>query len=191
MSSKINVIEIIKGHFNTLRIDNNGALYIADIITFYIFPILIAAIGIWNDFSLDNGFRALLINFGSIFTALLLSVLVLVFDQETKLDDKKALLDQLNSQNSSSLTVPFFATKKKILQELYHNICYCIIGSMALVVVASIDSVKDVSEIVLSSWFKFDPNTDIFTPFCVFMSLNIVLTIFMIVKRMHALLIIQ
>ena len=190
MSSKINVIEIIKGHFNTLRISEHGALDKTDIFTFYIVPILIAVIGIWNDFSLDNNLRAFLINFGSIFTALLLSVLVLVFDQETKLDDKNALLDQLNSQNGSSLTVPFFDIKKKILRELYHNIYYCIIGSMALVIVASIDSIN-ISGITLSSWFEFDPNTEIFTAFCVFMSLNIVLTIFMIVKRMHALLTIQ
>jgi len=139
MSSKINVIEIIKGHFNTLRISDHGALNKIDMLTFYIIPILIAVIGIWNDFSLDNNLRALLINFGSIFTALLLSVLVLVlvFDQETKLDDKKAL-----------------------------------------VIVASIDSIN-ISGITLSSWFEFDPNTDIFTAFCLFMSLNIVLTIFL------------
>lgn len=46
MSSKINVIEIIKGHFNTLRISEHGALDKTDIFTFYIVPILIAVIGI-------------------------------------------------------------------------------------------------------------------------------------------------
>lgn len=183
MSSKIDVRNIIKGHLKTF-VDNSGRINKIDVFTFYIIPIIIAIIGIWFNFKLADNFTSLLINFGSIFTALLLSVLMLIYEQENKLDDKKSLLEQQNLPNN----IPFFDIKKKILHELYDNICYCVIGSTFIVVVASVSSTICIKPIPFGTLFEFDLNRSFFAPLCVFMALNIILTIFMIVKRMHALL---
>lgn len=183
MSSKIDVSEIIKGHLKSFK-DNSGRIHKWDISTFYVLPALVAMCGMYRDFKLSPDFTSLLINFGSIFTALLLSVLMLIYEQENKLDDKKSLLDQQNLPNN----IPFFDDKKKILHELYDNICYCVISATFIIVVASINSALNIKPITLGTWFEFDLNQYIFAPLCVFISLNVILTIFMIVKRMHALL---
>lgn len=82
-------------------------------------------------------------------------------------------------------------SRKQILNELYFTICYCVIGSMMLVFIAAINSVvkTDVVDMVFKdASFSFDLNTDVFTPLCVYIAINLILTIVMIVKRMHVLL---
>ncbi|MDT1888187.1 hypothetical protein FPK60_23265, partial [Acinetobacter baumannii] len=71
---------------------------------------------------------SLLVNLGSIFSALLLSVLVLVFDQEQKLEDRKEIAEE-----KGKAVDPLFPTKKTLLEELYYNISYSVFCSIALV----------------------------------------------------------
>lgn len=191
MSSKVNVYDIIIGHLSTLKSSGSDKLNKVDILTFYGIPLLFSILSILKDFDLDKDLTSLLVNFGSIFTALLLSVLVLIYDQENKLDDKKAMIDQANHANGKSDEVPFYAAKKQILNELYFTICYCVIGSMLLVFIAAINSViktDDFDMVFKTVSFSFDLNTDIFTPLCIYIAINLILTIVMIVKRMHVLL---
>jgi hypothetical protein len=192
MSAKINVTEIILGHIDSLRISPQSGFNVADIAVFFVMPALIAVLGICVDFDINNEFGAILVNFGSIFTALLLSVLMLIYEQENKLDDKKEEIDRRNSErNSNDLLppVPFFNEKKKLLHQLYCNICYCIIFSMVLVVIAALDSVVKIDSFNLYESYQFNVGTDVFAPISVFVSINLILTIVMIVKRMHALLV--
>ena len=62
---------------------------------------------------------SLLVNLGSIFSALLLSVLVLVFDQEQKLEERRQLAEE-----KGKAIDPLFDVKKSVLEELYYNISY-------------------------------------------------------------------
>jgi hypothetical protein len=191
MSSKINIYDIISGHISTLKKPDSDSLNKIDIITFYGIPLLFSIFGILKDFDLDKDLTSLLVNFGSIFTALLLSVLVLIYDQENKLDDKRSMIEKANKANNKFEEIPFYEEKKQILSELYFTICYCVIGSMALVFVAAINSVIKTDEVTIAIKFlsfKFDFNTDVFTPLCVYIAINLILTIVMIVKRMHVLL---
>jgi len=144
MSSKINISSIVCGHFSTLRIASTGKISKLDLLTFYGVPLLVVILGVCKDFDLSGDLTSLLVNFGSIFTALLLSVLVLIYDQENKIDDKKAKLDEDNETNGTDNTVSFYNAKKQILNELYYTICYCIISSMALVLVSAVNSVVKV-----------------------------------------------
>lgn len=192
MSSKINIYDIISGHISTLKDSGSDNLNKLDILTFYGLPLLFSVFSISKNFDLNDDLTSLLVNFGSIFTALLLSVLVLIYDQENKLDDKKAMLEQTNQTNGRFDEIPFYDEKKQILNELYFTICYCVAGSMILVFSAAINSVIKTDSIDLgnigSISLSFDLNTDVFTPLCIFIAINLILTIIMIVKRMHVLL---
>lgn len=177
MSSKVNVTEIILGHIATLS-DPTGQRSIGDYVTFFLIPGLLSVLGIIAGYNLNKDVSSMLVNFGAIFTALLLSVLVLVYDQENKL-------------NASATTDPMFDAKKNLLSQLYYNICFSIITSIILVglcfvhsVIYRLTSTFTVSEIIYTfSYAKY-----LVTPVVIFVTANLMLTIVMIVKRLHAML---
>lgn len=178
MSSKLNITEIILGHFKTLK-DSNGKTSITDISVFFLMPLLFSIISIYRSFHLNDDITSLLVNFGSIFTALLLSVLVLVYDQESKVEAVRA-------------TDPFYAIKKKLLRELYYNISYSILCSLLLVLLCFFHSIvesKSSQMDILNHQFTFKYDEFIATPLVIFITSNLFLNIIMIVKRMHAMLI--
>lgn len=173
MSSKINVFFIISGHIKTLKSAGETRLNMPDIITFFVIPSLVSGIGIYCDFPLNEALVSILINFGSIFTALLFSVLVLIYDQENKLLE----------QERDGAVINYLEVKKRVLKQLYFNISYCIVNSMALVVTATAGLIMENYKIL-----ELSVNSYFFAPICIFISLNLVFTILMIVKRMHSLL---
>ncbi|MCG9680480.1 hypothetical protein [Vibrio sp. Isolate24] len=184
MSSKINVFGIISGHWKTLEHNGTKKVSISDIFTFLLFPLALAILTVVFEFKFTTDLTSLLVNFGAIFTALLLSVLVLVYDQSTKLEEKK---DEAEADVS-------YETKRTLLDQLYFNICYSIIVSVTLVVACFIESIcrGKVKTITLPledpMSFCVDVNTYFATPLVTFVTVNLILTILMIVKRMHALL---
>lgn len=184
MSSKINICEILLGHIKTLKDNSTGKVSKWDIFTFFIIPIIISIFTIVFKFKFSSDLISLLVNFGSIFTALLLSVLVLVYDQSSKLKDKEKELGR-------NITIE---VKRGLLDQLYYNICYSIITAISLVVVCFLESIcrgkTTLIELPLNQPISFciDVNTYIVTPLVSFIIVHLILTIIMIVKRMHALL---
>lgn len=182
MSEKINVNNIIKGHISTLRNDSTQKYSAFDISTFYILPIIFSAIGIFYGFKLTDSVTSLLVNFGAIFTALLLSVLVLVYDQSSKIEDR------LKDKKMDVV----LKTKSRLLNQLYYNICYAIILSLALVLLSFSEKILNGIPLEINtSYFNITINFDVwlFAPLAIFLTLNLIFTILMVVKRMHALLV--
>lgn len=178
MSSKLNITEIISGHFKTLK-DSSGKTSVADISVFFLMPLLFSVFSMYRSFHLNDDITSLLVNFGSIFTALLLSVLVLVYDQESKVEAVIA-------------SDPLYTIKKKLLRELYYNISYSILCSLLLVLLCFFHSIvvaqsNQVNIFNLQLTIKYDEF--IATPLVIFITSNLFLNIIMIVKRMHAMLI--
>lgn len=177
MSSKINVAAIILGHIATLA-DPAGKRSIMDYVTFFALPGAVAALGCFAGYNLNKDVSSMLVNFGAIFTALLLSVLVLVYDQESKLEAVKKI-------------DPLYDAKKVLLKQLYYNICFSIISSIVLVGLCFVHSVLNgvVNEpeffglVIKLNYAKY-----LLTPLVIFVTANLMLTIVMIVKRMHAML---
>lgn len=167
MSSKINVTDIILGHIATLA-DPSGKRSIMDYVTFFAVPTLFAVLGCMAKYNLKSEVSSMLVNFGAIFTALLLSVLVLVYDQESKLSDVRNI-------------DPLFDAKKKLLKELYYNICFSIISSIFLVGLCFVHSIMSKTSGGVYAVY-------VLTPLIIFVTANLILTIVMIVKRMHAML---
>lgn len=184
MSSKVNIKDIVLGHFATLR-NTDGRFSIMDFVTFCFVPVLVGALCVSAGFNLNDDIASLLVNFGAIFTALLLSVLVLVYDQESKLDDR-----QVGSVEAGRAPDEFYNAKKRLLDELYLNISYSILCSLILIAscfafsVADSFVVKDAAAPTVGLFLS----KVIFTPVAVIISVNLLLTIVMIVKRLHSLL---
>lgn len=179
MSSKINVCNIIFGHMNTLKDASSSKFSFVDAFTFFIVPLVFLALAFVSDFKLNDSLISLLVNFGAIFTALLLSVLVLVYDQSSKLSER-------NERNK----VPFYAIKKSLLDQLYYNICYSIVLALSLIFMCFLESITrgKLLDLAYFNGPKIDINMYVFTPIVVFISVHLILTIIMIVKRMHVLL---
>lgn len=180
MSSKVNILEIVAGHIGTL-VDPKDRRSIADYVTFFLVPLLVAGLGLMAGYNLNKDVVSMLVNFGAIFTALLLSVLVLVYEQENKLD-------------AISGADPLIAAKKKLLKHLYYNICFSIVGSVFLVALCFLHTVIFKLK---TKFFVGDRelvlvySQVIVTPLIIFVMSNLLLTIVMIVKRMHAMLTIR
>lgn len=181
MSSKINISIIISGHLLTLKNVGDTKVSKTDYFTFFAIPIIFSVVFYISGFKLTTEITSLLVNFGAIFTALLLSVLVLVYDQGEKLKDK----------NQEEVTTAILGAKEILLEQLCFNICYSIVVSVALVFLCLIETVITGS-MTPTSWSgifsSLDLSVILFTPLIVFLTLNLMLTILMVVKRMHTLL---
>lgn len=172
MSKKISVLNICTEHLKTLTK--------RDLFSFLGLPIVVVIGSLLLDIRLAKDTLSLLVSFGSIFTALLLSLLVLIFDQETKLDEKAEIW------SSNQTTIPLFNKRKLLLSELYSNISFSIICSLLLVlsclVLAQFLSYSQPSEINnnLSKW--------LLNPVITILLILTALNILMILKRIHTLL---
>lgn len=177
MSSKLNVTEIISGHFATLRLAG-GAIAKKDIAVFVVAPVTLSVVFAVCGYDLNAEIRSLLVNFGAIFTALLLSVLVLVYDQERKYEDKKD-------------SDPMSLAKKTLLHELYYNISFSIVCAISLVIISLIHAL--IGGIIIDISLRLvhvsgTVGSFLITPLVTFITVTIFLNVIMIVKRMHTLL---
>ena len=182
MNAKINICSLIKGHIKTLYDASTQRLSYSDIVTFFILPAVIAILCSFWGVYLSNDIISLLVNFGSIFTALLLSVLVLVYDQVGKVTEK---LNDDKNENDLMLKL-----KSRLLQDLYFNISYSMVLSLFLIVLCFFYSMS--CEFVLTIPYietELSISRLFFLPAIICVTMNLLLTILMIIKRLHFLLI--
>ncbi|WP_349921036.1 hypothetical protein [Aeromonas veronii] len=180
MSSKINICCVISEHYDSLRDPVSGKYSFPDMITFVVIPFMIAALSFYSDIKLTNELVGLLVNFGSIITALLLSVLVLVYDQRNKIDDKV-----LSEKSSNTLLL----LKQTVLSQLFSNICYATIISVSLVATCFLEQmIRPVAIDIASGAFVRIIHGWILSPLVFFLIAHVILTLLMIIKRMHTLL---
>lgn len=174
ISSKIRVSHIFKMHLKSLSSDQDKIL-LSDIFTFYIMPVIPALLLFLIGYRMDKDLTSLIINFGAIFSALLLSVLVLIYDQEKKIQGEQ------KEENVSDQGKPAYEIKKKIISNLYHNLCYAVLMSIFLIMFALLNQITtNIPALYCVGAFL--------SSITIFIILNIMFTIVMVVKRMHALL---
>ncbi|MGY4043343.1 hypothetical protein [Aeromonas hydrophila] len=192
MSSKINIIGIVTKHYASLFERGNFLSHLVDCATFIFIPLSLSVLGFMLDVSLTDNAISLAVNFGAIFTALLLSVLVLVYEQESKLRDKETAFLKEQNDNAEggmvdySFVDPHFKNKLSLMKSLYLNISYCIIISILLVAFSAtsliIQSIKVKGDLIVVV------NSMIFNPLIIFLLSHIIVNILMVVKRMYVLL---
>ena len=164
MFTKINFLQIIRDHLLTLRhYQGDGKVAKGDIFLFFVLPGFLSIGFYWGlGLSLNSDLISILITSLSIFAALLFNLLILIYDIITK---------QKNSAQQDSKRV------KRFLQEIYANVSYSILISVVDVV------------ILLGGLFKSPPWIVAFVNLGSFyLVIHFVLTLLMILKRVHVLL---
>lgn len=180
MSAKINVLSILSGHIGTLKNASTGKIDKLDCVTFFAAPVFVAFAFIAFGIKLTNDANSLLVNFGAIFTTLLLSVLVLVYDQSEKL--------QLDTDQRKKHSIRI---KTTLIEQLCFNICYSIVLSVFLVFCCLVYTFLP-DDSILFEIKGYAINLDfklwLASPVILVVVMNLLLTILMVVKRMHVLL---
>lgn len=162
MFSKINVTKIVLDHLNTLRDNQTQRLYFGDVTIFFLVPVIISLLMIISDNLLKESIVNILITSLSIFAALLFNLLLLIYDIIKKPEKE----------------TPKARQKKKLLEEIFANISYSILISII--------------GVLLSLLIFFDIRIQLFLDlvnFLVyFLVIQFLLTLFMVLKRVHILL---
>ncbi|MEG9531624.1 hypothetical protein [Mannheimia indoligenes] len=176
MSKKINVWIIIKDHLNTLRDHENDKISKLDILTFLVFPFSIVVGLVFYRYAINAELVSLIVNFASIVTSLLISVLVLIYDQYSKVDvcnDMQKL-------------------KKIVLEQLFSNVSFTILMGIITVILCLLLNSFPIDENGLYQTININIkeytttlSIIIFTPTILFFLLEMILTLFMALKRLH------
>jgi|TARA_B110001469_G_C9621359_1_gene309691 hypothetical protein len=184
--SKINILDIVRGHIRTLCHASNGKLLKYDLFFFYATPAIISIVFcFWKDCLSSEVTNALIAVF-SIFSGLLLNLLVLLigiiskarndFDKYLKIlnDDTNTIsaLEQRNAKADSDKS----EIKLKLLKETYYNLSYAVVISICTLASLLICYTSENSIRILG------------TTVAVYLTINFALTLFMILKRIHIIL---
>ena len=179
MSSKISIFEIVKKHFTTYK-NENGKNSISDWGVMLLLPITIGAALCAYGITLNGTAYTNIVTAGAIFTGLLLNLLILVYDQKTKLLSQNIKGDEPGYEN--------FAIRKRVIDEVHYNISYCIIICLIAVVLAVIASSGFSYSFVVPKINITISTIDWFVNFpLIFLCVHLVLTILMILKRVYKL----
>ncbi len=159
--SKIDISPIIRGHLQTLSSARTGSGSLSDGLVFFGLPAVLGAVLVGFRFGFRgeavNGF----LNAFSILTGLLLNLLVLVFSLSAA------------AQSDHQL-------RRRILKEVFTNICYCILIAISAAGVALVDLGYMRS--------NAGATTGILSTFLLSaLTANFVLTLLMVMKRMYRL----
>lgn len=172
MIEKANPTLIVKDHFATLVVDNENKISKGDVFLFFILPAMIALVLLSINFNLNNDTISLLVTSLSIFAALLFSLLLLIYDIWWK--------------TNGCGTVENRDLRIKYLNQIYKNISFEILISVANVIVLILLSVVVTNDIEGFHWHSL--NLIIIVEFLSYYLFGIfILTLLMILKRVHAL----
>jgi hypothetical protein len=171
---KINILRIVVDHFGTLRNYQTGQLSISDLAVFLLLPIAGASACAYFKITFDKDALIAVLTAFSIFAGLLFSLLLLVFSLTDKNDAQSML----------------FATRKQLIGELYENISFAILASIGVVTLTIIAVLRKAPvDQNAGAIAVVDRGTSPIVTFAlVLLMSNFILTILMILKRMHALL---
>lgn len=165
MIAKIDVSQIVKSHLGTLRDADTGRLSFGDWLLFYLIPIFISIGLCWSQRVLDKDEANMLIQAYAILVGLLFNLLVLVLteiskEQESSPDVQKKIKNSL---------------KLELLRETFSNISYCVLAGIA-------NSLFIVLSLVDCKWLHLACSFAAYAG-----SANFILTLLMILKRVHRL----
>ena len=168
MTTKIDVLPIITRHFDTLRNNATGARSLADIVVFFGFPLIASLAAFYYRLTLTaDALTAVLASF-SIFAGLLLNLMLLVY----------------TFAGEPGRTDLFAANIKQFIRELHDNIEFAVLVSVFIVIL---------SLIAVATLKKEDANTAahtgrVTTAILVYLTANFILTLLMVLKRIHMML---
>lgn len=207
MLDKINIFKLFKEHLGTLKKFNSDSYNIEDIILFLIFPAILAyALMIYN-IALTNNIIIILVTSFSIFAALLFNLLLLIYDIVSKSNgrifnrnDDGSNESSVNPSNSSSKgkekKKKALNLKERLLKETYINISYNITISIISIIflliiylmLETMETAKEGASVYPTLLHVFKYVVPLLSFFVYYFLIQFMLTLFMILKRIHVLL---
>ncbi|MGE1966822.1 hypothetical protein ACME8X_26810 (plasmid) [Klebsiella pneumoniae] len=120
----------------------------------------------------------IMVNFGSITTALLMSAVVMVYDQKSKIIEKRER-EKEKGENSVEDKIKTYTKNISLYKELCRNICFAILTSIIIVILSAILSFYDTSikGFIYMSFFT------LLSFFCYAFFISTMITFLMILKR--------
>jgi hypothetical protein len=166
---KIDVTRIVRAQIDTLRDNSTQEYSRMDLLLFYGLPLLLSGISPYYGWKFSADVLNALLTAFSIFAGLLLNLLILVYTFSSQTEHPNALAK----------------TRTALIKELHDNIAYSILVSIVLVVmtmtaVAYLKMHETPPTINFTRWWLTSP--------IIFLTLNFVLTLLMIVKRIYIML---
>lgn len=201
MSAKINIGFVLRKHFQyALRKSDSLRIDWVDVVAFLLVPCILGVMSYFSDSASSNDAVSIIITASSIFAGLLLSLLMLVYDQskrtEEKLEGLYALADKpapadnfdeliRREPSKSHSLVSKYETHLRVLDELVVNISYSIITSLLVIFLCIVSLLVAKVDFPVVFWkFDFSFNvSDVFFAASVVVSSNLIITLLMIVKR--------
>lgn len=168
MLDKINVARIIVGHVDTLRDFSSERRSVADIAFFFGAPLIVSGLGWYLHWGLYvDALNALLAAF-AIFAALLLNLLLLIYT--------------FSADRTHPVTLA--RVRGALVRELHDNIAFATLTSLAIVVVALVS----VAELKIQDPVNPKHTGPVMTFVIIYLTGNFILTVLMVLKRIHVLL---
>lgn len=168
MLDKIDVSRIIAGHVDTLRDFSSGRRSFADIAVFFGTPLVVAGLAWYLRWGLYvDALNAILAAF-AIFAALLLNLLLLIYTFSTDRSHPGALAK----------------VRGALVRELHDNIAFATLTSIAIVVATLIS----VAQLKIQDPINPRHTGRVMTFVIVYLTTNFILTVLMVLKRIHVLL---
>jgi hypothetical protein len=170
MLAKLDIRDIIANHFQTLKDYGSTRYNRVDVVLFYGVPAVASVILIILGFTISDEIANILITSLSIFAALLLNLLLMIFDTLRKMRD--------------SGSPELGGVRKELLQQTYANISYSILISLVSVFVLMGFAVWNIS---VTGWWVILLQK-VASLLVYFLTINFLLTLFMVLKRINRLL---
>ncbi|EOV9702692.1 hypothetical protein ACN5L6_001649 [Cronobacter dublinensis] len=180
--NKINILQVIFKHYKTLS-DGRGTILIVDIIIHFISPTLISVILCLTYGIMKASIASVFVNFGAITTALLMSAVIMIYDQKQKTTFKIA--DILENQKERSHLVTL-ENNKTVYTQLCHNVSYAILTSVILVIASVIISFFPDGNLLNKWYFHYPSYIVSFIAYTAFFAT--VITFLMVIKRFSSVL---
>jgi hypothetical protein len=167
MFSKINITCVLVDHCRTLRDFRTGKISGSDILVFAGIPLVVTAAFLYFRVYLTAGAVTTLLACFSILTGLLFSILLLILDLVQKEPEKK---DEHAADKATR------KIRSQLLRDTFSNISFCVLLAIILALI-SVGGIFD------NHWVCIVISAIIY-----FGSANFVLTLLMVLKRIHVLL---
>jgi len=181
--NKINIFFVAVKHYKTLS-DQRGRLLMPDLFMHILFPILLSFSVCFFYGGIKQSIASVFVNFGAITTALLMTAVIMIFDQKQKTQSK--IKESMQSGTNANELVAL-NNNKVVYEQLCRNISYTILTSVFLVISSVVvsffpDNLAG-SNNLLHSFFYY------FLSFVGYVSFSAtVITFLMVIKRFSSIL---
>lgn len=152
--NKINVLGVIIKHYKTMS-DQRGTMLMSDITVHFIVPLSLSFVLCWTYGIMKPAIASVFVNFGAITTALLMSAVIMIYEQKQKTITKISDIIEGNKSRDKLISLN---TNKTIYEQLCHNVAYAILTSIVLVIFSVIIYFLPDNAVDLMKWYFAHPH---------------------------------